>query len=214
MPSRFQLRQLLFACAALVALQFYCFLPGSASAIAPDSPEVKQMIERGLAWLENQDDDRLGGKCLIGLSLYKGGRKTDHPKIAAAVKACETSMSSEASNIDNYSLGLALIFLLESDPEKNRSLAQRYLQELLKRQQTDGAWGYTGNPQGDTSQTQYPTLGLWLAVNNGLDVPAASFERICNWFLRTQDPSGAWGYQGQDPGKFERVNQMEIRPSL
>jgi len=26
-----------------------------------------------------------------------------------------------------------------------------------------GGWGYVGNPTGDTSQTQYPTLALWLA---------------------------------------------------
>jgi hypothetical protein len=32
--------------------------------------------------------------------------------------------------------------------------------------------------------------------------------------LRTQDPSGAWGYQGNDPGKYERVAQSDIRPAL
>src|SRR5688572_8730635 len=211
MPTRlYQQKTFLSWAALMVVLVLAC----RARAVAPDSPEVKQVIERGLSWLEGQDDDRLGGKCLIGLSLYKGGRKADHPKIVAAVKACETSMGSDVQNIDNYSLGLALIFLLESDPEKNRSLAQRYLQEVLKRQQTAGGWGYIGNPQGDTSQTQYPTLGLWLAANNGLEVPTTAIERVCGWLLRTQDPSGAWGYQGQDPGKYERVNQMEIRPSL
>src|SRR5262245_26352209 len=36
----------------------------------------------------------------------------------------------------------------------------------------------------------------------------------CGWLLRTQDPSGAWGYQGNDPGNYNRVNQNEIRPAL
>jgi hypothetical protein len=57
-------------------------------------------------------------------------------------------------------------------------------------------------------------LGLWLAVNNGLEVPVAAIERACGWLLRTQDPSGAWGYQGEDPGHFQRVPQTEIRPAL
>src|SRR5262245_1375631 len=176
--------------AGLAALMVW---PCEAVAVAPDSPEVKQMIERGLAWLEGQDDHRLGGKCLIGLSLYKGGRKADHPKIVAAVRDCETNISGEIGNIENYSVGLALIVLLETEPEKNRSLANRYLQEVLKRQQTAGGWGYPGNPQGDTSQTQYPTLALWLAANNGLEVPTTVIEKACGWLLRTQDPSGAWG---------------------
>src|SRR5205085_1154535 len=49
----------------------------------------------------------------------------------------------------------------------------------------------------------------------GLSVPTAAIEKACGWLIRTQDPSGAWGYQGQDPGNFnQRINQMEIRPSL
>lgn len=34
----------------------------------------------------------------------------------------------------------------------------------------------------------------------------------CGWLLRTQDPSGAWGYQGNDPGHYNRVAQTQIRP--
>jgi hypothetical protein len=32
--------------------------------------------------------------------------------------------------------------------------------------------------------------------------------------VRTQDPSGAWGYQGNDPGTFTRIPQSTIRFSL
>jgi hypothetical protein len=188
--------------------------PAPAQAIAPDSPEVKQMIERALKWLETQDDERLGGRALIGLSFYKAGRKLDHPKVAAARKACETAMSADVKSLDNYSVGLALVFLLETDPERNRSLARRYVDELLRRQQRGGAWGYPGSEKGDTSQTQYPTLGLWLAVNSGIEVPVSAIERVCGWLLRTQDPTGAWGYQGEDPGHYQRVNQSEIKPAL
>jgi hypothetical protein len=191
-----------------------CCLPARASAISPDSPEVKQMVERALKWLEAKDDDRLGARCLIGLSFYKGGRKLDHPKIIAALNACQSAKFTDPTTVDNYSVGLALIFLLETNPERNYRLAERYVEELLRRQQRAGGWGYPGNQQGDTSQTQYPTLGLWLAINNGIEVPFSAVERACGWLLRTQDPSGAWGYQGQDPENYQRVNQSEIRPAL
>src|SRR5262245_44886068 len=105
--------------------------PHSAKAVAPDSPEVKQMIDRGLRFLETQEnnEDRLGGRCLIGLAFFKAGRSPGHPKIAAARSACESSANSEMKSLDNYSLGLALVFLLETDPQRNRSLASRFVQE-------------------------------------------------------------------------------------
>jgi hypothetical protein len=199
--------------AALLASAWLAGTPAAARAVAPDGPEVKQLVERALKWLETNDDPRLGAQCLVGLAFYKAGRKLDHPKIVAAQRACEQAIS-DVQGQDNYSVGLALVFLLEINPERNLSLAGRYTTEILRRQQAWGSWSYDGYPTGDTSQTQYPVLGLWLAINNGIAVPTAALEKTCGWLLRTQDPSGAWGYQGQDPGHFNRVPQTEIRPAL
>jgi hypothetical protein len=197
-----------------LAIMLVMCVAAPASAFTPDSPEVKVITERALTWLETQDDERLGGKCLIGLSFFKAGRPLTHPKVVAARNACQSSIGGDIKSVDNYSIGLALVFLLETDPEGNRSLAYRYVEELLRRQQQPGGWGYEGSATGDTSQTQYPTLGLWLAVNNNYEVPNDAIQRDCGWLLRTQDPTGAWGYQGNDPGHYNRVNQSEIRPAL
>jgi prenyltransferase/squalene oxidase-like repeat protein len=210
MPSRRRYRLAFLMIGGVSAL-----LSGRGAAFTPESPEVKQSIERGLKWLENEDDPRLGGQCLIGLSFVKAGRPLSHAKIVAARAACETLANTELQSLDNYSAGLALVFLLETDPERNRSLAQRYVRELLRRQQPGGGWSYQGYETGDTSQTQYPLLGLWLAINNGLDVPAGAIDRACGWLVRTQDPSGGWGYQGRDPGGYgRRVTQSDVKPAL
>ncbi len=198
----------------LLAIVLVACAAARASAFTPESPEVKAVTERALKWLETQDDERLGAKCLIGLGFYKAGRPLTHPKVVAAKSACQSSIGSDIKGVDNYSVGLALVFLLETEPDANRSLAYRYVEELLRRQQRPGGWGYDGSATGDTSQTQYPTLGLWLAVNNNYDVPNDAIQRDCGWLLRTQDPTGAWGYQGNDPGHYNRVNQSEIRPAL
>jgi len=197
------------AIAALVAC------PQRVSAVTPESPEVKRVVERAVAWLERQDDERLGGKCLIGLACFKAGRPLSHPKVQAAQRACESRMPVPSDQHYNYSMGLALVFLLETDASRNRSLAQRFVAELVKNQQAGGGWGYvpTSN-DGDTSQTQYPTLGLWLAASNGIEVPQQTLEKVYGWLLRTQDPSGAWGYTGVDPGNFQRTNQNAITPAL
>jgi hypothetical protein len=199
--------------AAMAAALLFSASARTTCAVTPEGPEVKQLVERALKRLDTESDERLGARCLMGLAYYKAGRKLDHPRIVEAQKACESAIN-EPAGLDNYSVGLALIFLLEAAPERNHSLAGRYVTEVLKRQQAWGSWGYEGSQTGDTSQTQYPTLGLWLAINNGHSVPNAVVEKDCLWLLRTQDPSGAWGYQGQDPGHFNRVTQSEIRPSL
>jgi hypothetical protein len=207
-PSRHRTQILALAAAFWLAWQ------SAALAVTPESPEVKQVVAKALAWLEKQTDERLGGKCLIALALHKGERPPNHPKIVAALRACESAIATPEPE-DNYSIGLALILLCEVDAVRHRSLAEKYLAVILKRQQEGGGWGYdTGSNVGDTSQTQYPTLAMWLAANNGLDVPNTAIEKVCAFLIRTQDPSGAWGYQTNDPGNFQRAAQMDIKPSL
>jgi hypothetical protein len=185
-----------------------------ASALGPDSPQVRRLVSRGLAWLATQRDDRLGAQCLIGLAFLKAGQPASHPKVQQALQACQSAQLQDQDAVDNYSVGLAAIFLLERDAQGQRPLIQRYLAEIVRRQKPNGAWGYPHNDQGDTSQTQYPLLALWLASRYGLEAPPSVIERACLWLLRTQDPSGGWGYQGQEAPLGQRVAQQEIRPSL
>ena len=202
------------------ALAAACAFPTPASGVTPESPEVKAVIEKGLAFLETKQETRLGGHCLMGLSFLKNGRDRSHPVVLQALKACEDFAANPATTMsgtggaDNYSIGLAIIFLCEHDPVKNRGAAQRVLNHLLSKQMVNGAWSYQGTTSGDTSQTQYAALGLWMADASGLDVPEAAVERLCGWLMRTQDPRGAWGYHGIDPGNMARVEQAQVRPSL
>src|SRR5262245_32178626 len=85
------------AVSVIVASVLIALAPLPAKALNPDSPEVKQTVEKALRWLEKQEDsneDRLGGKCLIGLSFVKAGRLS-HPKVAAARTACEMAANSD-----------------------------------------------------------------------------------------------------------------------
>ena len=182
-----------------------------ASAYTPESPEVKQAIERGLAYLQKSagQESRLGGKCLIGLCFYKNGRPIDHPLIQAAIKACRAEVGTALTHSETYSPALALIFLCELEGQQPdlRDLAQQYLDAIIKRQQPGGGWGYLSLQTGDTSQTQYGALAVWLAANNGHTVPQDTVERLCGWLVRTQDPSGTWAYQGNDTGGYQRIKQ-------
>jgi hypothetical protein len=189
------------------------------AAVAPGSPEVRKLVDRAVGYLDSARDDRLGGKCLVALALLKTGHPAEHSQVLQAVEACHAAARRGAGSIqeDIYSSAIALIFLCELDPsaETNpRGLAGTFLDSLVRRQKEHGGWGYPNVMTGDTSMTQYGVLSTWTAYRAGLKVAPESIVRVCNWLMRTQDPSGSWGYQGVDPGDFRLVEQNSVSLSL
>jgi hypothetical protein len=206
----------------IAGLLLVAVCPSPASALNPESPEVKKIIAKATKFLKNASDERLGGKCLIAMAFDKLGHKQDHPKIAEAIKACKAVCQADAKEIkeDIYSTGLAIVLLCELDASQFRPEIEKLLASLEHRQKSHGGWGYpagsTHAGTGDTSMTQYGVLATWMAYRNGVEVSPESVEKVCNWLLRTQDPSGGFGYQGNDPGdgNYNRVTQSEVRNSL
>lgn len=205
--------------AALLAAGVLCaFLIGAdrALAVTPESPEVQKLVDAGLEFLSKNGDDRVGGKCLIALAFLKAERR-DHPRIQEAVYACREAMNSpqDESNFDVYSNGLAPIFLCELAPQQYAKEIEWFLDRMHKRQKPHGGWGYKGYETGDTSQTQYGTLCYWEAHRNGFHLDPSSIENVAEWLIRTQDPSGCWGYQGQvAPAGGPLVEQSEMNCSM
>ena len=128
--------------AAAVCLGIALGHASPAAAISADAPEVKATIEKGLKYLESNSDTRLGGQCLIALAFLKNDRDLKHPKVQSTIEACRKADIANQMSVDNYSLGCALIFLCEADPQGQRQTIQRYVDVLLKRQKANGGWGY------------------------------------------------------------------------
>ena len=180
---------------------------GPVHAVTPESPEVVALVDKALKFLETAEDPQLGAKCLIGLAFHKRGLPPDHPKIKAAIDACRNSVEAEKAVSHIYSKGLAVIFLSELDAAAHNELIGKYVALMKQHQMEQGGFTYTGYGTGDTSQTQYAALSYWELLNNGMSPDAESVQRCINWLMRTQDPSGVWGYQGSDPGSFELIEQ-------
>ncbi|MCA9249152.1 MAG: hypothetical protein KDA42_18645, partial [Planctomycetales bacterium] len=115
---------------------------------------------------------------------------------------------------DIYSTGLAIIFLCSLDASEYHDAILAYQQSLTRRQKPHGGWGYPNRETGDTSMTQYGVLSAWEAKQVGFPVPVEVIEKVTNWLMRTQDPNGAWGYQGNDPGNFELIKQAGVRHTM
>lgn len=194
-------------------------LPGTAAAYTPDSPEVKQMVAKAVGFLKRSrvEDDRFGARSLVGMALVKAGAKPDHPKVLEAVEEIRTKLEGiPGGGEDNivYGLGMSIIFLVNADPKKYRSEVEALLEYLRSLQKPHGGWGYLARPTGDTSMTQYGILSIWEAKYAGFEVPEDAIVRATNWLLKTQDPSGAFGYQGTVAPGRSLVQQEGVRLSM
>jgi hypothetical protein len=205
-----------FCRAGLVAAIFLSSLASSAWAVTPKSPEVKKLIDKGFEYLETAVDGRLGGKCLIAMTYLKAGKPAEHPHVKEALELCQAKAKLEPvhDHEDVYSLGIAVMFLCELDPSRYSTEIQHFLDVLKLRQKGHGGWGYADKPTGDTSMSQYGVLSAWTASKVGFVIPDESLQKAAGWLIRTQDPSGGWGYQGNDPGNYDKVPQTEVRISL
>ena len=182
-----------------------CLCPSSAFCYSPESPVVKQMVAKGLRFLQEDAraglDNRLGGRCLVGLALIKLDQRA-HPAVAEALLSCEGVAGLPLEEItyseaDMYSLGIAVMFLCEHDPLKNRKTIDKFMELFQKRMKQYGGWGYDHAMEGDTSMTQYGAMAYWTVQNNGIRVNSNVVSRLGGWLVGTQDPKGNWGYQGQ-----------------
>jgi hypothetical protein len=190
--------------------------------LTPDSPEVRAAVARGIKFLESgkANDDRLGARALVGLAMIKADEPLDHPKILVAVKDVQAAVEfPKPEQLDSgddsiYSMGLAAIFLIELDPRKYENEIQKLLDYLWYRQKKHGAWGYETRSTGDTSMTQYAVLCAWEASQVGFNVPNDSMERVATWLLKTQDPSGGFGYQGRIASSYNSLQQQTVSHSM
>jgi hypothetical protein len=200
-------------CAALVLAAKFAGV--ARAGYTADSPEVKAIVNKGLAYLEKHADDRFGGKCLIGLAFLKAG-KPDHPRVREAVDECRNQMKANENDrtLDVYSNGLAVIFLCEASPRTFAREIEFFLGRLKARQKEHGGWGYADNATGDTSQTQYAALAYWEANRHGFNIDGPSVEKLSDWLIRTQAPDGSWGYQGQVSPTSQPIPQDEATCSL
>lgn len=204
-PSRIAILVLCFA--------VWCAVAPNGWAYTKESPEVRAMVDKAKKYLEEKaNEQRLGGRCLIALVFIKEG-ETKHRFVYEALKACqEAAAKGEAGDV--YSNGLAIIFLSDLDAKTHKKELQFFIAAMQRRQKEHGGWGYDGRSTGDTSQSQYGCLGFWEAYQRGLPISTGSIDGVARWLINTQDPSGAWGYQGNVGAPGQLKPQTEITCSM
>ncbi len=190
-------------------------------AYSPTHPDVQAMVGKARQFLAKAETRTMGEAALVGLALIKSGSTDADPKVQQAVATIQGALQSKQINLPiNYHVVISIIFLTENDPVKYRTELEQLLTILLQRQEGHGGWSYWpgegnhGRDEGDSSQTQLATLALWGAKRAGFTVPQEACEKLANFWIRSQTPQGAWGYQSRPASLGQKVEQSEVRPSI
>ena len=82
------MRRSSFSCVCLLfALAAFFGDPRIADAYTPESPEVQAMVRKGIGFIEQNAAggyySRLGGTCLVGMTIYKHCGDPNHPLVEA-----------------------------------------------------------------------------------------------------------------------------------
>jgi hypothetical protein len=192
-----------------------------ALAYKPTDEAVQTLVNKGITFIEgnlgkNLLDHELGATCICALACFSHTSNFEHPIVKKAVEQirAEIRQGLPHTGHSNYSLGIALILLGSLDPAAYRQETQALLNAIYKNQMQGGGWTYPAYETGDTSQTQFACLGMWMAHRQDIPVPVPVVDKVTNWLIRTQAPDGAFGYQGKDPNTFTRMPQDRTTSSM
>ncbi len=192
---------------------------------SPEHPIVEEMVNRAVQRLESMGSAETGEKILLALAIVEANKRyyqqvpRDHPHIKVAIEAILACLPeqdpTEQTSIDKsnllkhdeiYQPALALILLAEVDASKYETQINRLLKSIESRQQASGAFTYLREDgTGDTSQTQYGALALFVAKHHGFAINPEVAKRALQWLTVSQRPEGGWVYKVRhrspnDPG--------------
>ncbi|MBL8888637.1 MAG: HEAT repeat domain-containing protein [Planctomycetaceae bacterium] len=184
----------------------------------PDHPEVRRMVNAGVAYLRTDSGSSFGENVLVGLAVLNSytdnGFKQD-PLVNKAVQQALAEVPRLGALLDNgftghdvtngtiedkvvqrmYEVCVALMLLVEYDDKAYDREIRTLINYIVKRQDPRGGWTYNKGVNSDSSQTQYCCLALWLAHHKGFDIPLDHSVRATRFWVSHQFNDGSWAYQ-------------------
>ncbi len=170
--------------------------------------QVQNAIRQGIEYLLNEQSGRGmwdemaeypgGVTSLVTLALLTAGVEPSHPKMQKSLDHIR-GLKLEKT----YTVALQTMALAAGEPRRDLPLIQanaNWLQRVqIKMGERAGSWSYGEAPviAGDNSNTQFAVLGLHEAERAGARVDPEVWKLAADYYRKTQNPDGSWGYQPQ-----------------
>ena len=180
----------------------------------PEHPRVQESVQKALKFIESRGSLSPGNQVLAALAIVESGKRydavvpTSHPMVLKAAETIVEDIESGKLLTEDalYYPCLSLILLCDLGGEKYREQILALLEKIVEAQEPSGAFTYRklhGQYRGDTSQSQYVSLAIWVARKHGFQVPDAIAQRTLNWYLDVNQPNGSWYYDYLNDGPAE-----------
>lgn len=173
-----------------------------------DAAQVLSSIDRGVGYIkraqlprgnwEEYPNNNGGVTALCTLALLESGVPADDPVVRSALKYLR------GLELDKtYTVALQTMVLAAAEPKRDMALIVRNVRWLERTQVKDGprkgAWSYPGSG-GDNSNAQFAVLALYDAQRVGAKVSRDTWRLALDYWQRTQNADGSWGYLPGEPG--------------
>lgn len=177
----------------------------------PNHPEVEKIVNRALTALKTMKSGTSAGHLVLrALTVVEASKRyqaivpSDNPRVQEALKRIKIDIKAEKfslySNLEENELyypSLAVILLCDLGARKHKEEIETIVDFLVQRQKPGGGFTYRRHREvtdGDTSQTQFVCLALWVAHRNGFIIDEQVATRALDWLLETNLTQGNWNY--------------------
>ena len=206
-------RRLLVLVTFMAYLMQFSITAVAQSKYSPDHPDVEAMVNKAVAKLTEGPGQTLGEVVLSALAIVQARKRyyqeipVDNAIVVSAIEKILAAMPEEIpSEISEthllrmnevYVPALAAILLAEVNDAKYKEPIKKLIEAIEKRQTPAGAINYLRDPPdiGDTSQTQYAALALYVVKLHGFTIRPESSKKMLGWLVESQQPTGAYHYK-------------------
>ena len=207
----------------LVTVATVCLFPSSALAQKkykdPYHPKVEKIARRAVEFLErsnsNIPEDTIGALAVVEFyKRYDGVVPTDVRYIERTVNELADMVDGGSATIfenrETYFPALAFILLAEYDAKKYEEQCVKILDALIERQLDIGGFTYENDPAGDTSQSQFGALALFVARQHRFTFKPRIARRLLDFYVDYQAQNGTWSYKVSSPNPIIAPNSNSI----
>lgn len=198
-----------YSCVVLIltafAMQLLAVAAPAQQRFTPDHPEVEEMVRKGLEGVRANVPNGIQRRVLAALTIvecakrYDNTNPVDDPLVVSAVEEVVNDVNQRRMERESeiYYPAIALILLCEVGDTKYPDEIKAIIDLIVSRQEPQGGIAYLrdrGSGYGDTSQTQYAALALWVAHNRGFYTPLDSVNKMLEFYLESNLANGSWYY--------------------
>jgi hypothetical protein len=178
----------------------------SCPAIDPHSPEVRECIDRAVAYLrDNLDTVKPYEAGIVAYAIMRSGDSAESPAVKTLLRrVLDEKFKGGPYGKDTphqfYEAGTDMMMFEAANPRRYGREIEMIAAFTVENQWPSGCWYYYGQTEhgGDTSHTQYAVLGLWAANRAGVKVSSNVWSRVADWHLKNQLSDGGFAYHPGD----------------